>query len=140
MTRDRARLLLAGIRVLTHRLERAPTPEELAELLDLPDSAVRLEASQLAELGAVALVTTAFETHVEARDENAVDGLADREGPAISEDLKAFDAKKREESERMSRLFESGEQDKEQRERHRRMEEDLRARRGRKPPNPFGEE
>jgi len=32
MTQDEARLLLAGIRVLTHRLERGPTPEELADL------------------------------------------------------------------------------------------------------------
>ncbi len=58
MTRGEAQLLLAGIRVLTHTGERAPTPEQVADLLELPDSAVRLQLRQLADLGIVALVTT----------------------------------------------------------------------------------
>jgi hypothetical protein len=140
MTRDEAKLLLAGIRVLSHRLERAPTPEELAELLDLGASPVRLHLTQLVDLGAVAMVESAFENHVEVRDEAVVAELPEAAGPAISEDLKAFDERKREESDRMSRLFESGDQDEKQQERHRRMDDDLRDFKGRKPRNPFGDD
>lgn len=140
MTRDQARLLVAGIRVLSHKLERAPTPEELADLLDMPSSSVRLDASRLAEIGTVALVTTAFETHVEISDESTVDQLAEKEGPAITDDLQAFENRKREESERMSRLFESGEQDKQRQDKHRQMDDELQAMRDRKPRNPFGED
>ena len=140
MTQDEARLLLAGIRVLTHRLERGPTPEELADLLDMADSQVRIQLTILADLGIAALVTSAFETHAEVRDESLVVQLAEAEGPAISEDLKAFDEKKRAESERMSQLFESGAQDALRDDKHRRMDEDLQDIRGRKPRNPFGED
>ena len=140
ITRDEARLLLAGMRVLTHLLERPPTPEELAELLDMGESHVRLQLSRLADLGAVALVTSAFETHAESRDETLLETLSETAGPAISEDLKAFDEKKRAESERMSRLFESGDQDARREDRHRKMDEDLRAIRERKQRNPFGDD
>lgn len=140
MTRDEAKLLLAGIRVLTHLLERGPTPEELAELLDMGESPVRLQLARLADLGVVALVTSAFETHAESRDEALVETLSETAGPAISEDLKAFDEKKRAESEHMSRLFESGDQDARRKDRHRKMEEDLRDIRKRKPRNPFDDD
>ena len=137
MTRNEAKLLLAGIRVLTHTLERAPTPEELADLLDMGASPVRLHLARLAAMGIVALVQSAFEPHAEVRDEGPLAELPEASGPAISEDIKAFDERKRAEAERMSHLFESGEQDEEQRQRHRQMDEDLRSFKDRKPRNPF---
>jgi hypothetical protein len=140
MTRAEGHLILAGIRVLAHRLDRGPTPEELADLLGLAASAVRLQLTALADLGAVAMVASAYEDHAEVRDHLLVDDLPQEDGPAITDDLKAFDEKKRRESERMAHLFESGEQQERQRARHRKMDEELGSFRKQKPPNPFGED
>jgi len=140
LSRKDALLLLAGVRVLTHKLERPPTPEQVADLLDLPESAVRLQLTQLADLGAVALVTCAFETHAEVRDHLAVEQLPEVAGPAIAEDLEAFDRRKREERDRMANLFDSGEHDQHQQDKLRRMDDDLQAFRRKKNPNPFGDD
>jgi hypothetical protein len=140
LTRDEGHLIVAGIRVLAHRLGRGPTPDELADLLGLAAGSVRLQLATLAELGAVALVESAFETHAEVREHGLLEELAEDDGPAITDDLKAFDEKKRQESERMSRLFASGEQEARQKERHRKMDEELGSFRKKKPANPFGDD
>jgi hypothetical protein len=67
------------VRVLSHRLGRGPTPEELADLLGAAESQVRLQAAALQELGAMALVSSAYETHLEIRDHLAVEQLAEGE-------------------------------------------------------------
>ncbi len=140
MNRAEGHLIVAGVRVLAHSLGRGPTPEELADLLGLAASAVRLQLIALGDLGAVAMVESAFETHAEVRDHTRLDDLPEEEGPAISDDLKAFDEKKRQETERMSQLFEAGDQETRRQERHQKMDEELQSFRKRKPENPFGEE
>lgn len=140
MTRREAHLLLAGIRVLSHLKGRAPTPNELADLLEVSDSAVRLQLALLEDLGIAALVKSAFETHAEIRDHLAVENLPVEDGPEISEDLKAFDLRKEEEAEKMSRLFDSGEHEDDQKKKLERMGEELEDFRNRKPINPFGED
>ena len=140
MNRAEGHLIVAGVRVLAHSLGRGPTPEELADLLGLAASAVRLQLIALGDLGAVAMVESAFETHAEVRDHTRLDDLPEEEGPAIGDDLKAFDEKKRQETERMSHLFEAGDQETRRQERHQKMDEELQSFRKRKPENPFGEE
>ncbi len=138
LPRADAHLLLAGVRVLAHRLGRGPTPEELAELLGTAESQVRLQAAALQDLGAVALVSSAYETHLEIRDHLAIEQLEDGEGPAIGDDLRAFDERKREEAEKLAHLFDSGEHEKLRQDQLRQMDDDLREFRRRKPRNPFG--
>lgn len=140
LTRQEAHLLLAGIRVLSNREGRPPLPEELADLLGQSASAVRLHLSFLEDRGAVALVRSAFETHCEIRDHLQVEQLPEESGPEISEDLKEFDRRKKEEAEKMAHLFDSGEHEDEQRRKMDKMGEDLDAFRRKKPINPFGDE
>lgn len=140
LTRDEAHLLLAGVRVLGHLTGRAPTPEELAEHLQQSASSVRLHLAFLADLGAIALVKSAYETHAEVRDHLAVEELPEKGGPEISEDLREFDRRKSEEAERMSRLFDSGEHQDQQQKKMDQMGEDLRDFRKKKPLNPFGDD
>lgn len=140
MTRGEAHLLLAGIRVWNHLNERSPTPEELADLLQMSASAIRLQLVFLEDLGAAGLVKSAFETHAEVRDHTVVEGLPVEGGPEISEDLKDFDRRKSEEAERMSKLFDSGEHEEGQRRKHEKMGEELKDFRRKKPPNPFGDD
>ncbi len=140
LTRSEAHLLLSGIRVLVHRNELAPTPEELAELLEMPATLVRLQLAALAELGAVALVESAFHTHAEIRRYLAVEDLVETAGPEISEDLKAFDERKKAETEKMAHLFESGESERQRQEQLQRMDQDLKDFKKKKPRNPFGDD
>ena len=140
MTRHEAQLLLAAIRVQSHLKERSPTPAEVAELLDMSESAIRLQLVFLQDLGAVDLVDSAFATHAEIRDEHQVEGLEETAGPALSEDLKDFDRRKQEESERMAQLFDSGESEQQRQDKLGKMDEELKEFRRQKPANPFGDD
>lgn len=137
VSRKEGHIVLAGIRVLEHLNGRSPTPEQLAGLLEMDASSVRLQLNRLADLEVVSLVQSAYETHVEIRDHRRVDELPEEEGPAISEDLKEFDQKKKAEAERMAQLFDSGEHEQKRQEKLKQMTEDLKDFERRKPKNPF---
>ncbi len=140
VTRSEAELLIAGVRVLHHLQGRSPTPEELADLLGMSASSVRLQVAVLGELGAMTLVESAFENHVEIGDPQALENLPDEEGPAITDDLRAFDQRKQEEAEKMSRLFSSGETAKRKQMKLDEMERGLGNFHKQKPRNPFGDD
>lgn len=140
MTRSEAQLLVAGIRVFSHLNDRSPTPEELADLVQLSASSVRLQLAFLDDRGVVALVKSAFDTHAEVRDYLTIEELPEEGGPEISEDLKDFDRRKLAEAEKMSQLFDSGEHQKQQQEKIDQMGQDLKDFKKKKPLNPFGED
>lgn len=140
MTRNEAQLLVAGIRVYNHLNDRSPTPEELADLVQLSASSVRLQLAFLDDRGIVALVKSAFDTHAEVREHLAIEELPEDGGPEISADLKDFDRRKLEEAERMSRLFDSGDHQKQQRDKLDQMADDLKDFKKKKPINPFGDD
>lgn len=140
LTRDEAHLLLGAIRVLGHRGHQPPTPEEIADLLEMSPSGVRLQLDQLRELGAVALVVNANQTRAEVRDHLLIESLPEKAGPAISDDLKEFDRRKQEEADRMSRLFDSGDHEKQRRQKIQDMDQKLKGFQRKKPPNPFGDD
>ncbi|MEZ4389331.1 MAG: hypothetical protein R3D98_17425 [Candidatus Krumholzibacteriia bacterium] len=134
--RQTALLILAAIRVLGHRLQRSPLPAEVADLLEWPEATVRLHAVQLQDLGAVILVDSAFETHLEIRDHGVVDGLGEARAEALADDLADFDRRKQAEAEKMARLFENGTFQDEHRQKLEQMDQDLKSF-PRKPRNPF---
>lgn len=140
MTRGEAQLVLAAIRVLDHLKQRPPTPAEIAGLLQEDESVIRLRLSLLHEMGAAALVDSAYATHAEIRNHTLVEQLAEGDGPAISEDLAAFDRLKQEEAEKMAHLFDSGEHEDRRQRKISDMEDELKQFRRGKPVNPFGED
>ena len=137
VSRKEGHLILAGVRVLEHLNGRSPTPEQLADLLETDASSMRLHLTWLEDLGVVSLVQSAYETHVEIRDHHKVEELSEDEGPAISEDLKEFDEKKKAEAERMAQLFDSGEHEQKRQDKLKQMGEDLEDFKRKKPKNPF---
>lgn len=139
LTRHEAHLLVAGIRVLDHQLQRPPSPKELADLLDLPESSVRLQVNLMADLEIILVIESAFESHVEIKDYRQIESLDNEAGPAISDDLAAFDRRKEEENERLANLFDSGEHERVRQDRLKKMEDELGGFKGKKPPNPFGD-
>ena len=139
LDRQSAHLVIAAIRVLAHRLGRSPTPEEVAELLELPAATVRLYATRLQDMGAAVLVESAYEVHLEIADHRLVDDLADERTEELAADLADFDRRKREEADQMARLFEDGTFARERQDKLDRMGEELGSF-PRKPRNPFGDD
>ena len=135
LTRREGHLVLGAIRVQAHLKQRSPTPAELADLLDESESSVRLWLNRLDDLGAVLLVDSAFETHVEIKDHLLVEQLDEEDGPAITESLAEFDLKKKEEARRMARMFDSGDHAKQRQEKIDAMGTELDEFRKKKPVN-----
>ncbi len=141
VTRQEGHVIVAAVRVLGHREERPPKPEEVAALIGIPPEVLRLKAVALAELGILALVESAFDTHLEIRDHLKLEDLELEENlPALDDDLAAFEKRKQEEADKMSRLFSEGDHEKRRSERVRKMDEELRDFKKRKPRDPFGGE
>jgi len=140
VTRSEGQLLAAGVRVFSHLKARSPTPEELADLLEMSASAVRLQVASLSDLGALTLVESAFANHVELGDLSLMETLPDVAGPAISEDLRDFDRRKQEEAEKMSNLFSSGELDERKRKKLEEMDRGLGGFKRKPPRNPFDDD
>ncbi len=136
LDRRDAHLILAAVRILTHRHGRSPRPGDVAEMLDWPEATIRLQATRLQELGALTLVESAFETHLEVRDHLRVEDLPESSQEALADDLAAFDRRKQEEAEKMAQLFDDGTFQQERQARLDRMDAGLRER-PRKPRNPF---
>jgi hypothetical protein len=140
--RKQGHLVVAAVRVLSHQLERSPRPEEMADLLHLPAALLRVHLAELQELGIVALVESAFDTHVEVLDHLRLEELPpDRDAADLEADLADFDRRKLEEAERMDRLFSEGERERRQQQKLRKMEEELRGFHQRKKPrSPFDDD
>jgi hypothetical protein len=140
-SREEGHLIVAAIRLLQYRESRSPRPEEVAELLDWPAAALRVHLVALQKDGVVALVDSAFDTHVEIRDHLKLEEL---EPAAEASDLEAeladFGRRKQEESERMGRLFSEGEPARRQAERLKKMEKELHDFHKRKPRDPFAKD
>ena len=132
--------MVAAIRVLENQNEKLPLPGEISNLLGISESSIRLQLNKLSNLGIVVLVDSAFETHVEIKNYLDIEKLSDEAGPAIAEDLAAFDLKKEEEARRMANLFESGDHEKKRKDRMDNMDKELKEFKGRKVINPFGED
>lgn len=140
LTRNEAQVILAGIRVLSHLREFPPTPDELADLLEKPPTLIQIQLMSLKDMGAVAMVQSAYQTHVEIRDYLKVEELDEEAGPEITEELRAFDERKKAEAEKMAHLFDSGDGEKKREEKHQKMDEELRDFKKKKPINPFGDD
>jgi hypothetical protein len=138
VTREDGHLVVAAIRVLAHREERPPRPEEVAVLLGMAPEVLRARMAILAEAGVLAMIESAFDTHLEIRDHLRLEELeAGAQSRAMDEDLADFARRQQEQAAKMSRLFDEGDHERRQAERVRKMEEELRDFRLRKPRNPF---
>ncbi len=140
MTKQQAHLMVAAVRVAAHLHERSPKPSEIAGLLKVSESTVRLELITLQDLGIVVLVTSAYDDHVEIRDYSKLEELPDEVADSMTEDLADFDRRKQEEAEMMANLFAEKDHEKKHSERIDKMDQELSDFKNRKPINPFGDD
>jgi hypothetical protein len=103
-------LVVAAVRVLSHRGGgRPPTVEEIAELLKLSREWVGVLVAALERAGVVGTVTGPFETRVEVREHQELEGLPRGDSTAgVDEELREFSAKRRQEEEKLRNLFSTG--------------------------------
>ena len=141
VTREDGHLVVAAIRVLSHKLGGPPTPEQAAELLGMAPETLRLHVLGLHESGIVTLVTSAYENCLEVRDHTLLDQLeSGAKQAAMDEALAEFDQRKQDEAERMSKLFTDGELEKKRQDKFKDMADGLMDFEKKKPRNPFGDE
>ena len=99
-------LVVAAIRVLSHKAAKPPTPEEVAGLLDLPADFVRNVVVALGELGVLRVIENPFETRAELGDHGLLEDLPrTSESPSIKDELDSFVERKRKEAEDAEKMF-----------------------------------
>ena len=127
--RDLGHLIVAAVRVLSHRHSRPPSCEEVAELVDKSPESTRVAIRHLVELGALREVTDAYDSRLEVADHLKLEELDVGGGPAMKEEMKSFSARQREKQEGLKKQFaedlEAGRS-----RRFSKLEEDLRSFRG----------
>jgi DNA-binding transcriptional regulator YhcF (GntR family) len=125
---------VAAIRVLSWRLRRLPTIEEVAEVLGSKVELTNHRLRALESLGIVTVVQNPFETHVSVEDYLALEKLpVEANQDALRDAVQDFRKRQNEKADEMVRLFEEADEAQEKREKHDQMAEDLRRFKKKKP-------
>lgn len=132
-------LVVAAVRILESREKHPPTEEEIGALLKWHPERVGLVARGLVEMGVLKPVTTAYDLRLELADHLPLEELTgDEETPGFAEELAEFDRKSVEQQQKLEKLFDPGELEKEKRKRTESLDEEFKKFRKDKPSNPFG--
>lgn len=121
---EESHLLVAAIRVLSHRDGRSPTPEDAAALLGFSNEKVFVLVHELRKLGVIRALESPFELRLDVGDPVPLESLP-KEGtaPSIQGELAEFYSREQEKKEEMERMFRGGEADKKRKDRVARLEE-----------------
>jgi hypothetical protein len=99
-------LVVAAARVLAHRSDKPPTPEQIADLLGLAPDFVRTVVIGLGEEGVLKVVDNPFEIRVEVADHGKLETLPrEAQGPTIGDELDSFITKKQQEYEATEKML-----------------------------------
>ncbi len=110
---------VGAIRVLTYRLGRPPTLEEVAEVLGSQAEITNHRLRALQSLGIVTIVENPFEVHLSVGDHLALENLpAEADEDALAEAVEDFRRRQDEKADEMMRVFEDGDEEKEKKERN----------------------
>ena len=134
ITQDVGHAHVAAVRVSQFRNGRPPTIEEVAEVLGSTVELTNHRLRALERAGIVTIVENPFEAHVSVRDHLALEKLpAAVDESALSDAVSDFRKRQVEKADDMIRIFEETDEEKEKREKHGGMEQDLKAFRPKKP-------
>ena len=127
-THDEGHAHVAAVRVLRWRLGRFPTLEEVAEVLGSTPELTNHRLRALERLGILAIVENPFEAHVSVRDHLALEQLPkERSETALADAVAEFKRRQDEKASELMRVFEESDEESEKREKHDRIEDELRA-------------
>ena len=124
-------LIIAAARVLSHKADKPPTPDGIAELLGLAPDFVRNLVAALGEEGILKIVENPFEIRVEVKDCTKLEDLPkESEGPSIQDELDEFVKRKKKEVEATKKMFTVDEMEKKKKEKLSKLDEEMRNMKG----------
>lgn len=130
-------LIVAAVRVLSHKADKPPTPEGIAGLLGLAPDFVRNLVIALGEEGVLKVVENPFEIRAEVKDYIKLEDLPrESEGPSIQDELDEFVKRKKEEVEATEKMFTVDEIDKREKDKLSKLDEEMKNMKGKRHP-PF---
>jgi hypothetical protein len=119
-------LVVAAIRVLCHKAAKPPTPEDVANLLDLPADFVRNVVVALGALGVLHVIENPFETRAELGDHILLEDLPRAsESPSIKDELDSFVMRKKKEAEDTEKMFTPDEIEKKKKEKIAKLNQEM---------------
>jgi DNA-binding Lrp family transcriptional regulator len=137
-TFDMGHVIVAGARVLTHRDGRAPTDEDIAELLGMPTEEVLLWVRGLERHGVVKLIKTPFDQRVDIVDHTRLETLPRSHDPnVLKEEIEAFQERTEAHQEELQKLLGENPDDKLKARTSKLSEELKRFKSGGRPRSPF---
>ncbi|HDI58858.1 MAG TPA: hypothetical protein ENF48_00640 [Desulfobacteraceae bacterium] len=126
-------LVVAAIRVLTHRHNGPPSVDAVTEMLNFSSEQANLICSKLHELGIIELLEGGFGTRLFVRDHAKLEELPDEEQtPAFAEAIKKFQEERKSLTRKVDAI--KAEQAEKKKALHAELEKQLREKLVRKPP------
>jgi hypothetical protein len=125
-------LIVAAVRVLSHNTDKPPTPETIAELLNLAPDFARNAVVALGEDGILRVVENPFEIRAEVGDYSKLEELPRESAePSIQSELEEFARKKKKEVEDTEKMFTLKEMEKKKKDRLSKMDKAMKDMKGR---------
>jgi DNA-directed RNA polymerase specialized sigma subunit len=139
-SKSQGHLIAAAIRVLTHRRKRPPTPEEIAEILDISRELVLHVARGLEARGILRSIETPFEVRLDLENYKAIEELPEEStGPDMGREIEDFHRKSEDRQKAIEKMMRESDPERKTREKSSRIEEEFRRFRSKRGPNaPFG--
>jgi hypothetical protein len=130
-------VIVAAVRVLSHKAAKPPTPEDVADLLGLAPDFVRNLVVALGEEGVLRVIENPFEIRAQVADYLKLEELPrEAEGPSIQAELDDFMRRKKQAEEDTERMLNLDEIEKKEKEKMSKLEEEMKKMKGKKPPPP----
>ena len=131
-------LIVASIRVLSHKASKPPTPEAVAELLGLPAEFIRNLVVALGDEGILRVVENPFEIRAEVADYSKLEDLPrESTSPTIRDELDDFVRRKKKAAEETEKALSLDEMEKKKKEKLSKFEEEMKKMKGKDPSPPF---
>jgi hypothetical protein len=124
-------LIVAAVRLLSHKSTKPPTAEEIADLTGFPPDFARNLVVGLGREGILKVMESPFEIRVEIRDHTRLEDLPRAEtSPTIGDELESFVARKRKEVEETEKMLNPEEINKKKKARISKLEEEMKKMKG----------
>jgi hypothetical protein len=138
-SREDGHLIVAAVRVLSHKAAKPPTPEDIADLLGLAPEFARNLVVALGEEQILKVVVNPFEIRAEVGDYAKLEDLpAESTAPTIQDELDDFVKRKQEAVEETERMLNLDEIEKKKKEKLSRLEDEMKKMKEKGQPPPFG--
>jgi hypothetical protein len=139
---EKGHIVVAAIRVLEHRQERAPTAEEITELTGLPGELTGVILNGLEEMEVLRSIESPYDMRYEIVDHLRLEELPrEEDSPKLRDEVDSFHERARSRQEEMDKMFGDPDREKKRKKKLSKLEEELkRFKKSGRPPHPFAED